>query len=151
MICAYPCYLVTLQTNEFRIEYLHRNVDELLHDLLDAFGAVLIEGPKWCGKTTTAEQQANSVIKMQAPDMNEEYLVTAETRPSALLQGPVPRLIDEWQDVPKLWDAVRTTIDNRGEPGQFILTGSNSVRREETQHSGNGRITRLKMLPMSLW
>lgn len=151
MICAYPCYLVTLQTNEFRIEYLHRNVDELLHDLLDAFGAVLIEGPKWCGKTTTAEQQANSVIKMQDPDMNEEYLVTAETRPSALLQGPVPRLIDEWQDVPKLWDAVRTTIDNRGEPGQFILTGSNSVRREETQHSGNGRITRLKMLPMSLW
>lgn len=63
----------------------------------------------------------------------------------------MPRLIDEWQDVPKLWDAVRTTIDNRGEPGQFILTGSNSVRREETQHSGNGRITRLKMLPMSLW
>lgn len=81
MICAYPCYLVTLQTNEFRIEYLHRNVDELLHDLLDAFGAVLIEGPKWCGKTTTVEQQANSVIKMQDPDMNEEYLVTAETRP----------------------------------------------------------------------
>lgn len=81
MICAYPCYLVTLQTNESRIEYLHRNVDELLHDLLDAFGAVLIEGPKWCGKTTTAEQQANSVIKMQDPDMNEEYLVTAETRP----------------------------------------------------------------------
>ena len=81
MICAYPCYLVTLQTNEFRIEYLHRNVDELLHDLLDAFGAVLIEGPKWCGKTTTAEQQTNSVIKMQDPDMNEEYLVTAETRP----------------------------------------------------------------------
>lgn len=81
MICAYPCYLVTLQTNEFRIEYLHRNVDELLHDLLDAFGAVLIEGPKWCGKTTTAEQHANSVIKMQDPDMNEEYLVTAETRP----------------------------------------------------------------------
>ena len=133
------------------MNYLHRTADDLLSDLLDAFGAVLIEGPKWCGKTTTAEQQARSVIKMQDPDMQEEYLITANSKPSLLLQGDTPRLIDEWQDAPVLWDAVRTMVDKRDEPGQFILTGSNSVDKEKTKHSGSGRIIKMKMLPMSLW
>lgn len=133
------------------MNYLHRTADELLSDLLDAFGAVLIEGPKWCGKTTTAEQLARSVIKMQDPDMQEEYLITANSKPSLLLQGATPRLIDEWQDAPVLWDAVRTMVDKRDEPGQFILTGSNSVDKEKTKHSGTGRIVKMKMLPMSLW
>lgn len=133
------------------MKYLHRTADELLGDLLDAFGAVLIEGPKWCGKTTTAEQQARSVIKMQDPDMQEEYLITANSKPSLLLQGDTPRLIDEWQDAPVLWDAVRTMVDKRNKPGQFILTGSNSVDKEKTRHSGTGRIVKMKMLPMSLW
>ena len=133
------------------MEYLKRTADPFLTDLLDAFGAVLIEGPKWCGKTTTAEQQAKSVLKLQDPDMREEYLATAESKPSYLLQGTTPRLIDEWQDAPVLWDAVRTTVDNRREPGQFILTGSNKVDKKKTHHSGTGRIARMKMLPMSLW
>ena len=133
------------------MNYLHRTADELLSDLLDAFGAVLIEGPKWCGKTTTAEQLARSVIKMQDPDMQEEYLITANSKPSLLLQGDTPRLIDEWQDAPVLWDAVRTMVDKRNKPGQFILTGSNSVDKEKTRHSGTGRIVKMKMLPMSLW
>ena len=133
------------------MNYLHRTADDFLSGLLDAFGAVLIEGPKWCGKTTTAEQLARSVIKMQDPDMQEEYLLTANSKPSLLLQGDTPRLIDEWQDAPVLWDAVRTMVDKRDEPGQFILTGSNSVDKGKTRHSGTGRIVKMEMLPMSLW
>ena len=133
------------------MEYLNRTADEMLHDLLDAFGAVLIEGPKWCGKTTTAEQIARSVIKLQDTDMRDEYLATAASKPSMLLQGDTPRLIDEWQDAPVLWDAVRTMVDSRALPGQFVLTGSNAVDRSKIHHSGNGRIARMTMLPMSLW
>lgn len=133
------------------MNYLNRTADSLLQDLLDAFGAVLIEGPKWCGKTTTAEQLAKSVIKLQDPDLQEEYLITANSKPSLLLRGETPRLIDEWQDAPMLWDAVRTVVDERQESGQFILTGSNSVPRNKTKHSGTGRIAKMRMLPMSLW
>lgn len=134
------------------MEYLHRVADIILRERLEAMGAVLIEGPKWCGKTTTAEQQANSVIKMQDTDMRAQYLQTAAVRPSFLLEGATPRLIDEWQDAPVLWDAVRTICDERGGiPGQFILTGSNAVDKNEIHHSGTGRITRMKMYPMSLW
>lgn len=133
------------------MEYLNRTADEMLQDLLDAFGAVLIEGPKWCGKTTTAEQIAKSVIKLQDTDMRDEYLATATTKPSLLLQGKTPRLIDEWQDAPVLWDAVRTMVDKRTVPGQFVLTGSNAVDRSKIHHSGNSRIARMTMLPMSLW
>ena len=105
--------------------YLKRTADAVLEQHLEAFGAVLIEGPKWCGKTTTAEQVAKSVIKLQDTDMRDEYLATAAAKPSLLLKGDTPRLIDEWQDAPVLWDAVRTTVDDRGGmPGQFILTGS---------------------------
>ena len=124
----------------------------MLQERLETFGAVLIEGPKWTGKTTTAEQQAKSVIKLQDPDKTEEYLTTADTKPSLLLKGDQPRLIDEWQDAPMIWDAVRTAVDNAGgKPGQFILTGSNTVDKTKIRHTGTGRITRMKIYPMSLW
>ena len=134
-----------------KMAYLHRTSDIILKERLEAFGAVLIEGPKWCGKTTTAEQIAKSVIKLQDPDMRNEYLATAASKPSLLLQGETPRLIDEWQDAPVIWDAVRTMVDKRNLPGQFILTGSNAVDKKTIFHSGTGRISRMKMLPMSLW
>ena len=133
------------------MEYLNRIADIQLQERLNAFGAVLIEGPKWCGKTTTAEQAAASVIKMQDTRMRAQYLTTAETNPALLLIGKTPRLIDEWQDAPILWDAVRTTVDERGKEGQFILTGSNTVDKSKILHSGNGRISQMEMLPMSLW
>ena len=124
----------------------------MLQERLETFGAVLIEGPKWTGKTTTAEQQAKSVIKLQDPDKAEEYLATAATKPSLLLKGERPKLIDEWQDAPMIWDAVRTAVDNAGgKPGQFILTGSNTVDKTKIRHTGTGRITRMKIYPMSLW
>ncbi len=131
--------------------YLPRIADHILKEYLEAFGAVLIEGPKWCGKTTTAEQQANSELKLQNPDTRDGYLATAATRPSLLLDGSTPRLIDEWQDAPTLWDAVRTAVDERQKVGQFILTGSNSVDKSKIRHTGTGRIARMRMFPMSLW
>ena len=133
------------------MSYLHRIADLQLAERLEAFGAVLIEGPKWCGKTTTAERMSKSVIKMQGTEMQEEYAATAASKPSLLLMGETPRLIDEWQDAPVLWDAVRTMVDKRQVPGQFILTGSTVVDRSKIHHSGTGRISRMKMLPMSLW
>lgn len=133
------------------MSYLKRISDNVLAERLEAFGAVLIEGPKWCGKTTTAEQQAASVIRLQDPDMSSEYIATAESKPSLLLMGDTPRLIDEWQDIPVLWDAVRTMVDKRNSVGQFILTGSNAVRKDKIKHTGTGRISRMKMLPMSLY
>lgn len=131
--------------------YLNRMADKLLHENLEAFGAVLIEGPKWCGKTTTAEQQAKSVLQLQDPDTREGYMATAGIRPSLLLAGDTPRLIDEWQMAPVLWDAVRVMVDKRQQAGQFILTGSNTVDDTEIMHTGTGRITRMKMYPMSLF
>ena len=131
--------------------YLQRMVDGLLTELLDSSGAVLIEGPKWCGKTTTASQKAASVLRLQNPDTREAYIATAKTKPSLLLKGETPRLIDEWQIIPQLWDAVRVTVDDRQELGQFILTGSNSVDSQDIMHSGTGRIARLRMHPMSLF
>ena len=134
------------------MEYFSRVSDQMLRDRLEAFGAVLIEGPKWTGKTTTAEQQAKSVIKIQDPDNALEYLATASSKPSLLLKGEHPRLIDEWQDAPVIWDAVRTSIDQSGgTPGLYILTGSNTVDNTQIRHTGTGRITRMMMYPMSLW
>jgi len=132
-------------------DYLPRIVDKLLEERLAASGAVLIVGPKWCGKTTTAEQQAKSVLKLQDPDKTKAYLATAETKPSLLLQGENPRLIDEWQMAPVLWDAVRNAVDERGEEGLFILTGSTTVDDKSIMHSGTGRISRMVMYPMSLF
>jgi predicted AAA+ superfamily ATPase len=133
------------------MNYLRRTTDKLLRLNLDTFGAVLIEGPKWCGKTTTAERQAKSVLKLQDPDTREAFLATADVKPSLLLKGETPRLIDEWQVAPVLWDAVRTAVDERNEVGQFILTGSNTVDRAAIMHSGTGRIARMQMYPMSLF
>jgi len=131
--------------------YYPRIVDGLLDEYLEAFGAVQIRGPKWCGKTTSAEQKAKSVLKMQDPDRGAEYRRLADFLPSRLLEGETPRLIDEWQTAPVLWDAVRTAVDERGEAGQFILTGSTVVDDGATMHTGTGRIATLSMYPMSLF
>lgn len=132
-------------------EYLPRVVDEELDLRMAAFGAALIIGPKWCGKTTTGEQKAKSILRMQDPDRREGYLATASAKPSLLLKGDNPRLIDEWQVAPVLWDAIRTAVDQRQEEGLFILTGSTSVDNDHIMHSGTGRISRMKMYPMSLF
>jgi len=134
-----------------KLDYMPRIVDRILEERLEAVGAVLIAGPKWCGKTTTAEQQAKSVLKMQDPDKNKGYISTAETKPSLLLKGKNPRLIDEWQMAPVIWDAVRNSVDERGEEGLFILTGSTTVDESLIMHSGTGRISRMTMYPMSLY
>lgn len=135
------------------MKYLERIADSLLKLRLQAFGAVQIVGPKWCGKTTTALQQSKSVIKMQDPDKREGYFATARTKPSLLLKGDTPRLIDEWQVAPVLWDAVRNVVDERNKKGQFILTGSTVVEDErgEVMHTGTGRISKMQMYPMSLF
>lgn len=133
------------------MEYLERIADAELKRRLSAMGAVYIKGPKWCGKSTTAGQQAKSIIWLQDPDKRAEYQATGQTTPSVLLRGENPRLIDEWQDIPLIWDAVRMEVDRRSKPGQFILTGSNAVDTKEIMHTGTGRISRMQMLPMSLW
>ena len=131
--------------------YLPRLVDGLLKDELEAFGGVLITGPKWCGKTTTGLNQANSTLFLQNPDEREQNLKLADIKPSLLLAGDNPRLIDEWQDAPQLWDAVRFSVDQRGETGLYILTGSTTIDESFIAHSGTGRISRLKMRTMSLF
>lgn len=132
--------------------YLPRLADDLLEFRLRAKGAVLVEGAKWCGKTTTARKAAQSTISMDQPDSARQYRQLAETAPSLLLEGATPRLIDEWQVAPSLWNAVRFEVDQRGTVGQFILTGSAvPIELGPHTHSGIGRISRLKMRPMSLY
>ena len=131
-------------------DYLLRIVDKSVELKLRAFGATNIVGPKWCGKTTTAKQYTNSCIQFQKDPNKEGLIKTAAINPSALLDGAKPRLIDEWQDTPNIWDAVRTYCDEHKGKGHFILTGSTS-KKVETHHTGTGRITRLKMYPMSLF
>lgn len=133
------------------MNYLSRIVDAELDLRLRSVGATLIVGPKWCGKTTTAKQHAKSVLEMQNPDLQAGFLLVAETKPSLLLQGEKPRLIDEWQLAPVLWDAVRVAVDNSAEKGQYILTGSVVKDDSQTKHTGTGRISRLEMSPMTLW
>ena len=128
-----------------------RIADGMLQIALQASGAVLIEGPKWCGKTRTAQETAKSVIMMQDPDRQTAYLQTASIKPSLLLEGDTPRLLDEWQLAPILWDAVRFAVDQRDTTGQFILTGSAVPADNMTAHTGTGRIARLRMRPMSLY
>lgn len=132
-------------------EYMKRICDKELALKLEAFGAVHIVGPKWCGKTTTAKQFANSCIEMQDPDKRSMYLETAKIKPSNLLIGKNPRLIDEWQIAPNLWDAVRVSVDKRNEEGLYILTGSNSIDKSNIMHTGTGRIDTMPMYPMSLY
>ena len=132
-------------------EYKPRIVDEILKDKLEAKGAVVIEGPKWCGKTTTAMQIARSVLRMDEPSKRETNIQMSEIAPERLLKGDTPRLIDEWQEVPQLWDAVRYKVDQSGNKGQFILTGSATPNHKGILHSGAGRIAKLRMRPMSLF
>ncbi len=132
--------------------YKKRIVDDLLSLKLRSKGAVVIEGPKWCGKTTTALQQSRSVLKVDEPDKRQDNLELSRIKPSLLLEGETPRLIDEWQVAPLLWDAVRNEVDERSSEGQFILTGSSvGSGSSEITHSGTGRFTWLKMRTMSLF
>lgn len=132
--------------------YYKRIADQVLQDRLDANGAVLIQGAKWCGKTTTALQIAKSSLFMQDPQTREQNLRLADIDPMFLLEGDIPRLLDEWQLAPKLWDAVRFAVDQRNDFGQFILTGSAVPFADmSTSHSGTGRIARMTMRPMSLF
>lgn len=134
------------------MEYKHRIADGILEKKLRSKGAVLIEGPKWCGKTTTAEQQARSILYMDNPASFESNLQMAEIDPGILLEGDTPRLIDEWQLAPKLWNTMRFEVDHRHQVGQFILTGSAVPSDEESmKHSGTGRFSWLTMRPMSLY
>lgn len=133
-------------------KYKKRIVDNILQKKLNAKGAILIEGAKWCGKTTTASQIAKSILSMQNPEEKEQNIRLAELSPSRLLHGKTPRLIDEWQLAPKLWDAVRFEVDKRDEFNQFILTGSAvPADLKEITHTGTGRISRMLMRPMSLF
>ena len=133
-------------------EYYQRVSDKVLLDHLESKGAVLIEGAKWCGKTTSAKHIAKSVIEMDRPDMTAQYQQMARINPSNLLEGEVPHLIDEWQIATNIWNAVRYEVDQRGEFGQFILTGSSvPAALDESMHTGTGRIVRMQMRPMSLF
>ena len=133
-------------------EYYQRVSDKVLLDHLESKGAVLIEGAKWCGKTTSAKHIAKSVIEMDRPDMTAQYQQMARINPSNLLEGKVPHLIDEWQIATNIWNAVRYEVDRRGEFGQFILTGSSvPAALDESMHTGTGRIVRMQMRPMSLF
>lgn len=133
------------------MEYIKRIVDKEITDKLDITGAVLIKGPKWCGKTTSAKQIAQSVLEMQNPDLQENYIELANTKPSLLLEGDKPRLIDEWQLAPKLWNAVRYAVDNAESTNQFILTGSATPNDDDTMHSGVGRFSFVTMKTMTLF
>jgi len=131
--------------------YVDRIIDTTLKRYLRVMGAVLLTGPKWCGKTTTAKQQANSILKLDDIDKREYYLMLADVKPSELLKGEKPRLIDEWQLAPILWDGVRNSVDSENKKGMYILTGSTTVDETEIMHSGIGRIHRMMMYPMSLY
>ena len=132
--------------------YKKRIADKILEKKLKAKGAVLIQGAKWCGKTTTAEQIAKSILYMAKPEDKSQNLILADINPSTLLEGDIPRLIDEWQIAPKLWDAIRFEVDHRNEEGNFILTGSSvPADMSEVTHSGTGRFSWLTMRPMSLY
>lgn len=130
--------------------YKKRIADKILDIKLKSFGATLIVGPKGCGKTTTAKQKAKSVIEFQDEDKRDNYLMVAKEKPSRLLIGENPRLFDEWQDAPKLWGAIRKSVDDRDEKGLYILTGSSS-QIVDTPHTGTMRISTMSMYPMSLY
>ena len=136
-------------------KYRPRIVDQLLEEKLESSGAVLVQGAKWCGKTTTAAQHAKSILHMDDPSSKEQNLQLGKTNPQRLLEGPTPRLIDEWELVPELWDTARFEVDHREcHQGQFIFTGSSIPKendRKNISHSGTGRFAWLLMRPMSLW
>ena len=135
------------------MKYVERIVDKEIKKKLSIMGAVEIKGPKWCGKTTSATQIAKSKVEMQNPEKGKEYIELAKTKPSLLLEGDKPRLIDEWQIVPSLWNAVRYDVDNTGKRGQYILTGSATPNdiEESYLHSGVGRFGVINMKPFTLY
>ena len=143
--------MLQIGSNNCVNKYRPRIIDDLIKEKLELFPAVLIEGPKWCGKTRTGIEFSKSQLFMQNSDSIRSNLKLADTKPSLLLDGKTPRLIDEWQIAPVIWDAVRFVSDMRGLPGQFILTGSATPKDGETRHTGTGRISRILMRPMSLY
>lgn len=132
-------------------QYIPRIVDNEIDELLKVMGAVLIEGCKWCGKSTTGRQHANSVLEFQNPDKKNDYEKIKNTKPSLFLDGEKPRMFDEWQTYPVVWDSIRTDVDHTGLKGQYLLTGSARPADGSTMHSGTGRIARVLMRPMSLY
>ncbi len=132
-------------------KYYQRIVDKKLDKYLNAIGAVLIKGPKWCGKTTTASRKAKSIVNFQNEDERANYDQIMAIIPSQILKGDTPRLIDEWQEYPLVWNSVRNEVDKRGKTGQFILTGSSTPIDDKNLHTGTGRIGRIVMRPMSLY
>ena len=132
-------------------KYIPRIIDKEIDDLLKIMGAVLIEGCKWCGKSTTGAKHAKSIIELQNPNNQEEYNQINNTKPSLFLNGEKPRMFDEWQMYPVIWDAIRTDVDHTGLKGQYILTGSARPQEGTTMHTGTGRISRVLMRPMSLY
>ena len=132
-------------------KYLPRVVDQLVEDKLSYMGAILIEGCKWCGKSTTASQHSKSKIEFQDPDKKKDYNFINNTKPSLFLDGEKPRLFDEWQMYPVIWDSIRNDVDKTGLKGQYILTGSAKPQKGSTMHTGTGRFSRIKMRPMSLY
>lgn len=134
------------------MEYKKRIIDETIKKKLKAKGAVLVEGPKWCGKTTSCEQISKSKLYMSDPSQKNQNILLAQMNPELLLEGETPRLIDEWQIAPKLWDAIRFEVDHRNNEGQFLLTGSTTpVNKNDIDHSGTGRFSWVTMRPMSLY
>ena len=131
--------------------YRPRIIDKQIQEYLTVFGAICIEGPKWCGKTWSSSYHSNSEIMIGSPEGNFQNRRLAEMSPAIVLDGAVPRLIDEWQEVPPLWDAVRYKVDQTSEKGQYILTGSATPNHKGVLHSGAGRIGRLRMRPMSFY
>ncbi len=134
-----------------KLKYKPRIIDRKVEQYLTTFGAICIEGPKWCGKTWTSSFHSKSEFFIGNPANNFQNRNLAEISPTLVLEGETPRLIDEWQEVPSIWDAVRFTVDQRSEPGQFILTGSSTPKRKGILHSGAGRIGKLRMRTMSLY
>lgn len=147
----YICRLFYAGGSNGQKNYISRIIDDKVEEYLKTFGALCIEGPKWCGKTWTSSYHCNSEILIGDPTGNFQNRKLAELSPDLVLEGEIPRLVDEWQEVPPIWDAVRYKVDQRARKGQFILTGSATPNHKGILHSGAGRIARLRMRPMSLW
>ena len=125
------------------MSYLPRIVDKEIDELMEIMGAILIEGCKWCGKSTTGFHHAKSIIEFQNPDSKQEYDEIKNTKPSLFLNGEKPRMFDEWQMYPVVWDSIRTDVDHSGKKGEYILTGSAKPSEGEIMHTGTGRISRV--------
>ena len=142
------CNMSTLSDDK---EYKPRLLDKIIDEYLESCGAICIEGPKWCGKTWTSSHHSNSEFLVGNPDNNFSNRELAKVSPNAVLKGPKPRMIDEWQEVPSLWDAARAFVDKSNDYGTLILTGSSTPNTKGIMHSGAGRIVSIRMNTMSLY